>query len=298
MSYWHKGVVYFNIDEMGNCCSGDRRGSDRIELTTTKGYGKSSKLLSKQLKTWKATGVVGLRDCKLKDLPDQIRDAKDVVRTIDASNNDLTIFPNLLADMTQLQRLILNNNLLREVSLARLTRLKVLSLNSNELVSLSEDIGECFALEKLSLCNNRLTQLPTSIGRCEKLKELSVGGNALTALPAALSACPALEIIDAGQNELASIPAEFGGLAKLKVLKLDGNTNLTEIPSTVLCSCGQLQTLSLHQTGVTREILEGIDGYAMFEHRRQAKYSKAIGGQALLATSGMDEGVDVDVYLQ
>ena len=35
------------------------------------------------------------------------------------------------------------------------------------------------------------------------------------------------------------------------------------------------------------------DGYGAFEARRQAKYSRAITGGALINNSGMDVGVDV-----
>jgi hypothetical protein len=40
-------------------------------------------------------------------------------------------------------------------------------------------------------------------------------------------------------------------------------------------------------------VLAATAGYEAFEERRRAKFSKAIGGNAMLARDGVDEGVDV-----
>jgi hypothetical protein len=43
------------------------------------------------------------------------------------------------------------------------------------------------------------------------------------------------------------------------------------------------------------QVLQDTVGYDEFEKRRQAKFSKAIGGNAMLGRDGVDEGVDVQL---
>lgn len=49
------------------------------------------------------------------------------------------------------------------------------------------------------------------------------------------------------------------------------------------------------QCACVAQVLQGTDGYELFEKRRQNKFSKAIDGNAMIKQGGVDEGVDVAV---
>ena len=90
---------------------------------------------------------------------------------------------------------------------------------------------------------------------------------------------------------LQEIPASLGRRQRLKLLQLDGN-RITAVPPAVLRDCAALATLSLHDNPITPAALEGTEGYAAFEARRQGKYTKTLATGVLLGSNGMDEGVD------
>uniref|UniRef100_A0A7S0R2H1 Uncharacterized protein n=1 Tax=Chlamydomonas leiostraca TaxID=1034604 RepID=A0A7S0R2H1_9CHLO len=239
---------------------------------------------------WRATGIIGLRDQQIKELPQSALQVATAT-VLDASNNRLKALPDNLSDLAALQRLVLVNNLLVSLpaSLCRITTLKLLNLDTNRLTELPEELGGLAALEKLSVNGNQLTRLPATLGRLPALKLLSASSNQLAALPAELP--PALEELDVSFNAIAAIPPSLGSLQKLKILNLDTN-KVCDVPAEVLEGCAALHTLSLHANPITPDTLQDNPAFQAFEARRQQKYNKVIAGGVLLGAKGMDEGVD------
>lgn len=99
---------------MGNCCGGLHEA-----LTHSK--------RDRRREGWRATGVVGLRDEKLRELPPSLRDIATRLTAIDASVNQIRSLPSFLNEFSQLRRLILSRNELVAVpeSLGQLQQLKV-----------------------------------------------------------------------------------------------------------------------------------------------------------------------------
>ncbi|KXZ55866.1 hypothetical protein GPECTOR_2g1417 [Gonium pectorale] len=268
----------------------------------------------RQQQTWAKTGIVGLRDQGLKELPAVLAESAAVFKVIDASHNRLAQLPPWLASLAGLQRLVLAGNLLT-VALppgagAGLAALKasggaggrgagmgqwmILVLDDNQLSELPDEVGRLSRLERLSVSGNRLRALPASLGALEALQALVVSRNALEGLPAELGGCVRLEELDAQSNELRSLPPALGALKRLKTLQLDNNP-LTAVPSELLFGCAALQTLSLHGCPVRPDDLQETPGFKEFDERRKNKYNKVIAGGALLGNRGLDEGVDRDV---
>ncbi|GIL70394.1 hypothetical protein Vretimale_3584 [Volvox reticuliferus] len=247
---------------------------------------------------WAKTGIVGLRDQGLKELPASLAEAAPALKVIDASNNRLTALPAFLVTFSGLQRLVLAGNQLT-VALpsgagSRLTALKMLVLDDNLLQELPEEIGQLKRLERLSVSGNRLHALPPAIGGLESLQALVVSRNALETLPDELGSCARLEELDAQSNDLAAIPAALGQLKRLKMLQLDNN-RIFAVPPDVLYGCTALQTLSLHGCPIKPDDLQETPGFKEFDERRKSKYDKVIAGGALLGNRGLDEGVDREV---
>ncbi|GFR46878.1 hypothetical protein Agub_g8519 [Astrephomene gubernaculifera] len=278
---------------MGNCLDtclpkqGDPRTRPYVQL--------------QQQNTWSKTGIAGLRDQGLKELPQALADIASTLRVLDASNNRLQQLPSFVATLTALQRLVLAGNQLTIApppeACANLSSLKVLVLDDNLLSELPAEVGRLGRLERLSLRNNRLRSLPDSLGALGALQSLAVSANQLASLPEQLGECGRLEELDAQGNELESIPASLERLKRLKTLQLDNN-RIHAVPSQVLYGCTALQTLSLHGCPIKPDDLQETPGFKEFDERRKSKYNKAIAGGALLGSRGLDEGVDRQVAQQ
>ncbi|KAI3428771.1 hypothetical protein D9Q98_007592 [Chlorella vulgaris] len=264
---------------MGNLCSGPPP-AEKNNLRHQKGQ---------RVANWKATGVIGLRNASLKELPAEVAQVPSP-RVLDATDNHIERLPATLP--TTLQRLVLSNNSITDVaSVAMLQGIKHLLLDGNRIARLPDFVGSLSRLETLSVADNQLTALPPSLGRLHRLKQLLVSENKLRVLPSELGHCGALEELDAHHNELREVPASLGQLQRLKVLQLDSNA-IGSLPPAILRGCTSLATISLHNNPITVDALHATDGYADFEGRRQSKYTKAIAAGALLGTQGMDEGLD------
>lgn len=115
-------------------------------------------------------GTVDLKNCGLKEIPQELYDQDQIV-FIDLSNSDfteesrrnkITYIPAEIANLKNLNKLVLSNNKIDRISpeLSRLKHLKFLNLE-----------------------NNRLKDIPEQIANMEQLKELKISGNPFDLLP-------------------------------------------------------------------------------------------------------------------
>jgi len=105
---------------------------------------------------------------------------------------------------------------------SRLTRLTSLSLASNNLEELPDNICELAQLQELNLLRNKLTKLPTRIGDLQNLKILHIASNKLETLPASFGNLHQLTKVVLEANKLRRLPESIGRL-NAKQLNLNGN---------------------------------------------------------------------------
>ncbi|CAH3187991.1 unnamed protein product, partial [Porites lobata] len=117
-------------------------------------------------------------------------------------------------------------------SIQRLTKLKWLQLDGNNLTELPAEIGDLRELRELWVSHNQLAGLPTSVQRLTKLERLYLDGNNLTELPAEIGDLRELRELWVSHNQLAGLPTSVQRLTKLERLYLGGN-NLTELPAEI-----------------------------------------------------------------
>ena len=147
---------------------------------------------------WKNTGIIGLRDAHLKELPGKIfaPPIANAARNIDASNNRIAALPPALSQLANLQRLTMTSNLIASIpsEMFQCANLRVLVLDRNQITSFPPDaqLARLGRLQTLSLAHNKLTELPSSVGDLLSLTKLVVAGNQLSDLPAELGACAKL----------------------------------------------------------------------------------------------------------
>eukprot|EP01026_Neomeris_dumetosa_P044317 TRINITY_DN3729_c0_g1_i2.p1 TRINITY_DN3729_c0_g1~~TRINITY_DN3729_c0_g1_i2.p1 ORF type:complete len:278 (-),score=26.65 TRINITY_DN3729_c0_g1_i2:511-1344(-) len=275
------------MGQLLSCCIDGTPASQRNAINKNK---------TQRIANWRATGVVGLRDAKLREFPPYLVDFPEEIKSIDATNNKIASLPDYLPLLTNLHRLILASNSLNEFvvqggTLASLSGLKVLILDDNSIAELPDDIGTLVNLEKLSINGNSLTALNEAVGKLTKLQQISAHGNKLMSLPDSLGSCGNLEELDFSNNFLKAIPESLGRLSKLKKLKLDRNS-IGQVPTQILVGCVSMHTLSLHYNPITMEVLKSTEGFDEFENRRKSKFDKIIGSGVLLGSGGVDQGID------
>ena len=255
--------------------------------------------------SFKATGIISLREQKLTALPKEALNAASNARVLDVAFNRLVASSVQLASFTSLTRLVLSDNKLKELppSIAKLEKLKVLFLDRNALYSLDDSIfASLTSLEHLDVSlNPYLTHLlnGSTLVKLTRLKELHASGCQLTALPndgADFSPLAhSLELLDASENRIQAIPESFSKLHWLHKLNLDGN-NVGSVPPAVFKECKSLAVLSLKRNPkITRQRLEQMEGYHAFVERMKAAKDKHVWTGALIDERTLDEGFDPEL---
>jgi len=116
--------------------------------------------------------------------------------------------------------------------IGQLAGLHVLRLDSNSIVSLPAEIGNCSALTVLTACCNNLTALPADIGKLTALKILVLSHNSLTSLPSEIGNAKALTTLKLDFNSLSVLPSSIGALTLLQVVYINNN-GLTALPAEI-----------------------------------------------------------------
>jgi hypothetical protein len=142
-----------------------------------------------------------------------------------------------LANLTQLQSLILGHNYLSgpiPIQLGSLTKLTNLELELNQLSGpIPAELGNLAQLEHLSLSGNHLTgPIPAQLGKLTNLANLVLSNNRLSGpIPAQLGNLIQLESLDLSENLLTgSIPTGLSSLVNLSWLDLSWNQLSGPIP--------------------------------------------------------------------
>ncbi|XP_054807049.1 plant intracellular Ras-group-related LRR protein 7-like isoform X3 [Prosopis cineraria] len=233
---------------------------------------------------WRSTGIVALRDSKLKTFPDEILDLDRSIHTLDLTHNRIADIPLEMGKLINLRRLVLADNLIESLSvhLGKLQSLKIMILDGNRITSLPDELGQLVKLEQLSISRNLLTCLPVTIGSLRSLVLLNVSNNKLKSLPESVGSCFSLE----------ELQASVCNLTCLKSICLDNN-EVKLIPLNLLKDCKALQNISLHNNPIPVDLFQQMDGFAEFEARRRKKFDKQINSNVMISSRCLDDGVDV-----
>ncbi|HVX01478.1 MAG TPA: leucine-rich repeat domain-containing protein [Candidatus Babeliaceae bacterium] len=101
------------------------------------------------------------------------------LKTLNLSNNHLTIIPNDFFELTSLEELDLSKNCLTTISnkIAQLKNLKNLNISYNQINQIPRKIAHLIHLRALNLENNDCTDLPDEITTLTNLQTLNIREN-------------------------------------------------------------------------------------------------------------------------
>lgn len=138
----------------------------------------------------------------------------------------------------------------------KMTFVKVIDLEDNNLSSLPKEIGQLKNLEELYLYNNKLTELPIEFQNLKSLRTLSVAYNNLKLFPSTILKLKKLKVIDLSNNNIGDIPIEIEKLSVLETLVIRNN-DLTKVPES-LFKLKNLKNLDLTGNAISKEDLNVI----------------------------------------
>ncbi|UMM34318.1 hypothetical protein L5515_007450 [Caenorhabditis briggsae] len=197
---------------------------------------------------------------KLEDLNLSMNNIKDLgrlftlrrLKVLDVSDNEISMLPAEIGQLTQLIELNLNRNEITDIpeTLKNCKMLANLKLNGNPFTRLPESISECTSITILSLNETNLTALPSAMGSLANLRVLEARENHLRTIPSSIVDLKLLEELDLGQNEIEDLPAKLGKLSSLREFYVDMNS-LTSLPDSI-SDCRMLDQLDVSENHIIR----------------------------------------------
>ncbi|MDF1666091.1 MAG: leucine-rich repeat domain-containing protein, partial [Planctomycetota bacterium] len=148
----------------------------------------------------------------------------------------LTTIPATLSMLENLEELDLRANKLNDESWAvicKLTQLRALHLQENQLSSLPQSFGELKQLRNIELQKNRIKSTSAELWASSKLEKVDLSDNLITALPGPEQSLPELKELWLARNQLNSLPDALQHFCALRNLDLEDN-RLTTLPPSVL----------------------------------------------------------------
>ena len=141
------------------------------------------------------------------------------------SNNQISEIPNNIYNLENLAYLNLSGNkiVILPKEFVKCTKLKKLCLSNNSIKNL-ETICKIKGLEKLSLVSNQISVIPDNIYSMENLESLDLSKNNIFCIPEELNKCKKLKFLYLNKNKIDRIPIKlFSMLCNLDLLDIREN---------------------------------------------------------------------------
>ena len=163
------------------------------------------------------------------------------IYSISMINNDLTVFPDQVKNISRLIRLDLSHNALETINLddvqANLSLIE-LNLSYNRFRAVPVAVNKLANLRELALSHNRISALEDfDFNLLKKLGRIGLSYNKLMSISrASFQHNPLLRVIDLSNTDIDTVPEAVLGLQHLRQLFLYGNA--------MNCSCSSMMGLS------------------------------------------------------
>ncbi|MCU7616780.1 leucine-rich repeat domain-containing protein [Chryseobacterium sp. PBS4-4] len=135
-------------------------------------------------------------------------------------------------------------------TIKNLENLETLSLSSNLMSALPEEVGFLKNLNDGWFSSNVLETLPNGFSKLQKLKTLHLDSNSFKVFPNALYKVASLKRLDIYKNQINTIPAGIGGMTGLTGLFIDKNQLTNECLSEIY-NLENLEVLDIRNNKIT-----------------------------------------------
>ncbi|XP_060804090.1 leucine-rich repeat-containing protein 58 [Amyelois transitella] len=166
-------------------------------------------------------------------LPKCFNTAKNTLKELNLSGNQLNYFPEQVLELTSLKYLYLGGNHIVNIpkDIWKLSSLQILAVGGNQITDVPESVGRLTALQALVLSDNQIEQLPASIANLKQLRSLLIHKNKLKTLPTQIIKLTCLTELSLRDNPLVVRFVRDMTLQPPSLLELAGRTiKLHEIP--------------------------------------------------------------------
>lgn len=290
---WFRKKPYADLDlERGQ---GTGVAPSTIGSSSSKTLPVDAAVLVKKIQQSKSTGVLSLRECGLKIVPDGATAIETAaLRTVDLSHNKLKTLPEAISTWSGLRTLLCEDNALASIpqAIGSMVVLERLTLRTNSIQSLPAEVSQLGKLRTLSLEGNKLgPALPDVFAGdlAASLEELDVSRNGLKSLAPSLCFLESLRRLKVAGNELVELPESLGSLSKLEAL--DASDNLLRGVPPALLGGTDLGELWLKGNPMDRLELQRTVGFDAFLERRKRRIDAKIDsnvGNVDLSMCGLD----------
>ena len=133
------------------------------------------------------------------------------IKNVWIDDNKLTLIPNCIYDMDNLENL---------------------RLSGNQITVIDDKVQNLLQLETFVIDGNKLTNLPDALTKLANLKILNVRGNLLKSIPKKINAMSSLESLHISSNQIKNLPSNFDGMEFFKELYA-GSNEIENVPSSL-----------------------------------------------------------------
>jgi len=148
---------------------------------------------------------------------------------LNVSEYGLKSVPKDIEDMPLLRTIDMSKNMLTELALRPLQKLKFLNVSLNFITNIADCFSPMKRLMTVDLSHNRLRSVPCSLWGLPKLKTVNLSYNWITALEEAAMSKSCVQILDLSNNGLRAISKELLEMARLTELKV-ANNEISSLP--------------------------------------------------------------------
>eukprot|EP01117_Protostelium_nocturnum_P020851 TRINITY_DN963_c0_g1_i2.p1 TRINITY_DN963_c0_g1~~TRINITY_DN963_c0_g1_i2.p1 ORF type:complete len:1830 (+),score=713.93 TRINITY_DN963_c0_g1_i2:118-5607(+) len=200
--------------------------------------------------SWNKQHVASLKEEKIKrkevsSLLQKFASDNPNISVLKVDSCRLKVIPNDVQSLSKLTRVVLTNNLLKELpeGLNLLANIKEIVLSFNEFTTFPSVLCKISSLKTVDLSSNKISSFPKNLSVDNKLEVLILSRNQMKSLPDAACNITSLERLELEYNEMNECNEKILNLTQLKFLSLAHN-NYSAFPLAVT-KLNQLERLDL-----------------------------------------------------
>lgn len=201
------------------------------------------------------------------------------LRELDVSNNQISLIPDEIMNLKQLQKMCLDSNNLSQIneSLKYVATLEELSISNNSIYSIPDIFKWFNKLKYVDLSSNYINEISVSLLEMKELKELNLSNNLISKLdfPTLNIDKLKMEKIDLSNNGLLEVPSWIKGATNLTEINLSNNY-IKSVPS-FICNLPNLNFIDLRHNNIQDkntdqelgrvQLKEKLDGKVLLDSR-------------------------------